>query len=136
MSWPVGPFYTEEDARRLSRERGWVVGEDSGRGWRCMVASPKPVEDSDDLFPTTRTHVRIIPSSTDNRRKLSTGETTVTQVISDPTLAGSRVQAAAFDQDLGQQRGFADHQIVTGVDGNQRLHAAERGDAAQLDAAE
>jgi carbamate kinase len=41
---PVGPFYTEEAARRLSRERGWVVGEDSGRGWRCMVASPKPVE--------------------------------------------------------------------------------------------
>jgi carbamate kinase len=41
---PVGPFYTEEDARRLARERGWVVGEDSGRGWRCMVASPKPVE--------------------------------------------------------------------------------------------
>ena len=41
---PVGPFYSEEDAQRLSRERGWVVGEDSGRGWRCMVASPKPVE--------------------------------------------------------------------------------------------
>jgi carbamate kinase len=41
---PIGPFYTEPDARRLSRERGWVVGEDSGRGWRCMVASPKPVE--------------------------------------------------------------------------------------------
>jgi carbamate kinase len=41
---PVGPFYTEEEARRLARERGWVVGEDSGRGWRCLVASPKPVE--------------------------------------------------------------------------------------------
>lgn len=41
---PVGPFYSEEDAQRLSRERGWVVGEDSGRGWRCMVASPNPVE--------------------------------------------------------------------------------------------
>jgi carbamate kinase len=41
---PIGPFYTEEDALRLSRERGWVVGEDSGRGWRCMVASPRPVE--------------------------------------------------------------------------------------------
>jgi carbamate kinase len=40
----VGPFYTEEDAHRLARERGWVVGEDSGRGWRCMVASPKPVD--------------------------------------------------------------------------------------------
>jgi carbamate kinase len=41
---PVGPFYSEEDAQRLSSERGWVVGEDSGRGWRCLVASPKPVE--------------------------------------------------------------------------------------------
>jgi carbamate kinase len=41
---PVGPFYTEQNARKLSRERGWVVGEDSGRGWRCMVASPRPVE--------------------------------------------------------------------------------------------
>ncbi|MEA2217988.1 MAG: carbamate kinase [Solirubrobacteraceae bacterium] len=41
---PVGPFYSEADARRLSRDRGWVVGEDSGRGWRCMVASPRPVE--------------------------------------------------------------------------------------------
>ncbi|MGI8729252.1 MAG: carbamate kinase [Solirubrobacteraceae bacterium] len=43
-SKPVGPFYSEGDAQRLSRDRGWVVGEDSGRGWRCMVASPKPVE--------------------------------------------------------------------------------------------
>jgi carbamate kinase len=41
---PVGPFYSEEEALRLARERGWRVGPDSGRGWRCLVASPKPVE--------------------------------------------------------------------------------------------
>ena len=41
---PVGPFYSEEEARRLARERGWPVGPDAGRGWRCLVASPKPVE--------------------------------------------------------------------------------------------
>jgi carbamate kinase len=41
---PVGPFYSEEEAFRLSRERGWRVGPDSGRGWRCLVASPRPVE--------------------------------------------------------------------------------------------
>ena len=41
---PVGPFYSEEEAYRLSRERGWRVGPDSGRGWRCLVASPMPVE--------------------------------------------------------------------------------------------
>jgi carbamate kinase len=41
---PVGPFYSEEEAYRLSRERGWHVAPDSGRGWRCHVASPVPVE--------------------------------------------------------------------------------------------
>jgi carbamate kinase len=41
---PVGPFYSEEEAFRLSRERGWRVGPDAGRGWRCLVASPRPVE--------------------------------------------------------------------------------------------
>ena len=94
------------------------------------MRSLERVENFDDLFPTARTHVRIITSGTDNRRKLFTGKTKVTQVVSDSTLAGSGAQPAAFDQDLGQQRGFADHQIVTGVDGNQRLHSAERGDAA------
>ena len=41
---PVGPFYTEEEAFRLSRQRGWRVGPDAGRGWRCLVASPVPLE--------------------------------------------------------------------------------------------
>ena len=41
---PVGRFYTEEEARELERERGWRVVEDSGRGWRRVVPSPKPIE--------------------------------------------------------------------------------------------
>jgi carbamate kinase len=41
---PIGPFYSEEAAFRLSRERGWRVGPDADRGWRCLVASPRPVE--------------------------------------------------------------------------------------------
>lgn len=39
---PIGPFLSEEDATRLARERGWHVKEDSGRGWRRIVASPRP----------------------------------------------------------------------------------------------
>jgi carbamate kinase len=39
---PIGQFYSEEDARRLERERGFVVAPDAGRGWRCVVASPTP----------------------------------------------------------------------------------------------
>ena len=39
---PVGPFFTQEQAEDLSRELGWFMKEDSGRGWRHVVPSPKP----------------------------------------------------------------------------------------------
>lgn len=43
-SKPIGPFYTEEQARELIDTRGWVVQEDSGRGFRRYVASPYPID--------------------------------------------------------------------------------------------
>jgi carbamate kinase len=39
---PVGPFYDAQRARRLALERGWAVADDAGRGWRRVVASPRP----------------------------------------------------------------------------------------------
>ena len=39
---PIGAFYTEEEARTLEREKGYVMCEDAGRGWRRVVASPLP----------------------------------------------------------------------------------------------
>ncbi len=39
---PVGPFLTEGEAKRRAAEDGAVYAEDSGRGWRMMVASPRP----------------------------------------------------------------------------------------------
>jgi len=41
---PIGPFYTEEEAKRYAKERGETWKEDSGRGWRKVVPSPLPVE--------------------------------------------------------------------------------------------
>jgi carbamate kinase len=41
---PVGPFYDAGRARDLKQERGWVVKEDAGRGWRRVVPSPRPLE--------------------------------------------------------------------------------------------
>ncbi len=38
----VGPFFSEEEAKRIERELGWLMREDSGRGWRHVVPSPKP----------------------------------------------------------------------------------------------
>ena len=39
---PIGSFMTEEDAKNRMEKEGWVCQEDSGRGWRRIVASPKP----------------------------------------------------------------------------------------------
>lgn len=41
---PIGQFYSEKDAKALAREKGWIVKEDAGRGWRRVVASPKPID--------------------------------------------------------------------------------------------
>ncbi len=42
-SKPIGPFYSEEEALVLAREKGFVVKEDAGRGWRRVVPSPDPL---------------------------------------------------------------------------------------------
>lgn len=39
---PIGPVYTEEQARLLERERGWAVAAD-GEHFRRVVASPEPL---------------------------------------------------------------------------------------------
>jgi carbamate kinase len=41
---PIGPFYAEREGRRLAAERGWDIGPDAGRGWRRLIASPRPLE--------------------------------------------------------------------------------------------
>lgn len=40
---PVGAFLTEEEAQAKAEETGYTYKEDSGRGWRQVVASPKPL---------------------------------------------------------------------------------------------
>lgn len=39
---PIGSFMSREEAEKRSREDGWVCTEDAGRGYRRVVASPKP----------------------------------------------------------------------------------------------
>jgi carbamate kinase len=42
---PVGPYYPEDEALRLSREKGWTMMEDIARqGYRRVVPSPEPIE--------------------------------------------------------------------------------------------
>ncbi|HTZ47982.1 MAG TPA: carbamate kinase [Verrucomicrobiae bacterium] len=39
---PIGPFYEKEEAQQREERLGWKMIEDSGRGWRRVVASPHP----------------------------------------------------------------------------------------------
>ncbi|MFB0518749.1 MAG: carbamate kinase [Acidobacteriota bacterium] len=41
---PIGPFYPLYLAEWFRREKGWHMIEDSGRGWRKVVPSPRPIQ--------------------------------------------------------------------------------------------
>jgi len=43
-SKPVGAFYTKEQSDQIIASKGYVMKEDSGRGYRRVVASPLPVD--------------------------------------------------------------------------------------------
>lgn len=40
---PIGSFLEKEVAEKYAAEKEWIIKEDSGRGWRRVVASPKPI---------------------------------------------------------------------------------------------
>ena len=41
---PIGPFYSQGEAQQIKAQKGYILKEDSGRGWRRVVPSPKPVD--------------------------------------------------------------------------------------------
>jgi len=41
---PIGPFYSLNEAQELRRDRGWEMIQDSGRGYRRVVPSPRPIK--------------------------------------------------------------------------------------------
>ncbi len=40
----VGPYYTEEEARKLMKEKRWIMKPDPRGGWRRVVPSPDPID--------------------------------------------------------------------------------------------
>ncbi|MCF7932445.1 MAG: carbamate kinase [Acholeplasmataceae bacterium] len=41
---PIGSFYTKDEAEILTKTMGYVMTEDAGRGYRRVIASPKPID--------------------------------------------------------------------------------------------
>ena len=60
---PVGPYYSKEDADKVMAETGAIFKEDSrGRGWRKVVASPRPliISNTNAISKLARAHNIII----------------------------------------------------------------------------
>ena len=43
-SKPIGSFYSKEEANAISEEKGYIMKEDAGRGYRRVVPSPLPID--------------------------------------------------------------------------------------------
>jgi carbamate kinase len=41
---PIGQFVSKQESIKIAKEKGYIMVEDSGRGYRRVVASPKPVD--------------------------------------------------------------------------------------------
>ena len=93
-SKPIGPFYSEADAKRLQAEKGYSVKEDAGRGWRRVVASPQPVE---------IVELPVVKAMIDNGFVVITVGGGGIPVVRDEdgNLAGT---AAVIDKDLASER--------------------------------
>ncbi|MBQ6130346.1 carbamate kinase [Candidatus Saccharibacteria bacterium] len=61
-SKPVGAFYSESEAKKLAKEKGWIVKEDAGRGWRRVVPSPKPksIVESKEILSLVKSGVIVV----------------------------------------------------------------------------
>ena len=43
-SKPIGSFYSKEEAELITKEKGYIMKEDAGRGYRRVVPSPLPID--------------------------------------------------------------------------------------------
>ncbi|HEV7756042.1 MAG TPA: carbamate kinase [Mycobacteriales bacterium] len=107
---PIGPFFSAEKARTLAGEKDWEFIEDSGRGYRRVVASPTPLE---------IVEAPVIEHLVDEGYVVvATGGGGIPVVDHGPSLAGVD---AVVDKDLaaallGSAIGARSLVLVTGVD--------------------
>jgi carbamate kinase len=99
---PVGPFYTEDVAKRLAKEKNWTVISDAGRGWRRVVPSPDPkdIAEKEAIRAMIDAHVVPIVSGGGGIPVIEENDKLKgVEAVIDKDLAGERV-AEAVDADV------------------------------------
>lgn len=93
-SKPIGPFLSEEEAYLQEKMTGAVYREDAGRGWRKVVASPRPI---------------VIQEVATIKALINSGTVVITAggggipVIEDPKTKDLKGVEAVVDKDLASQ---------------------------------
>lgn len=90
---PIGPFLAEEDAKKEMDKTGSVFKEDAGRGWRKVVASPKPVSIQEYQVVNQLVESGVVT--------ISVGGGGVPVIIKDGELTGVE---AVIDKDFASQK--------------------------------
>ncbi|MCD6135410.1 carbamate kinase [Candidatus Bipolaricaulota bacterium] len=93
-SKPVGPFYSEEEAKKLQQEKGYHIKEDAGRGWRRVVPSPDPIQifEKDAVRQLVEARSIVIASGGGGIPVVKEGEKLVgVDAVIDKDLAGERL---------------------------------------------
>jgi carbamate kinase len=91
---PVGPFYSEEEAKKLQQEKGYHIKEDAGRGWRRVVPSPDPIQifEKDAVRQLVEARSIVIASGGGGIPVVKEGEKLVgVDAVIDKDLAGERL---------------------------------------------
>jgi carbamate kinase len=91
-SKPIGPYYTEDEAAALRREKRWTLVNDSDRGYRRAVPSPDP-----EWIVEASTILRLFEEGT---IVIAAGGGGV-PVVRDPATGRNRGIEAVIDKDLG-----------------------------------
>ncbi|MCC5895530.1 MAG: carbamate kinase [Alkalibacterium sp.] len=101
-SKPVGPFLSEDQAKAQMDETGATFVEDAGRGWRKVVASPKPISIKEEQVIRTLVEHDIIPVTVGGGGIpviLKDGEYTGVEAVIDKDFA-SQTLAVSLEADL------------------------------------
>jgi carbamate kinase len=109
-SKPVGPFFPKDRAELLQKQAGWTMVEDAGRGWRKVVASPRPRAGRGVDRAALVNRGRIVIAAGEagaSRRRTDEGEVRGVEAVIDKDYAASML-AASLSANL-----FI---ILTGVD--------------------
>lgn len=100
---PVGPFYTEEAAKKRMAETGEFWIDDAGRGWRRVVASPDPksIVEKEVINSLLEKGFTVIASGGGGIPVIRQADGTYrgVEAVIDKDLAGERL-AAAVEADL------------------------------------